>query len=201
MTRNHPPEPAATPSVASWPIADEWSQRRRDARDNHQRIVAAALRCFAEHGLRATIPQIAEAAGVGKATVYRSYPTKQELVAAVARHQLAAFEAHVGSALSDPDPATALRRYVEELFTWLAGDRILADALADGEAIRIDRLLGPLGGLLTRARAAGAVHADVTPLDLRTVLCGAVRQLIALDVRDVATWRHTAGLVLNAYRP
>ncbi|MEU8819010.1 helix-turn-helix domain-containing protein [Actinoplanes sp. NPDC048796] len=61
--------------------------RRRDAVRNHERVIAAARELFSEQGLGVTVPQVAERAGVGKATVYRSYPAKQDVVVAVAREQ------------------------------------------------------------------------------------------------------------------
>src|SRR5690348_17101316 len=79
-------EPACPPDGE--PATADWSDRRADARRNHERVIAAAIEVFAERGLEATVPEVAARAGVGKATVYRSYPTKADLVAAVARHQI-----------------------------------------------------------------------------------------------------------------
>ena len=57
--------------------------RRADAVRNRERVVAAAAAVFAERGVEAGVPDIAARAGVGKATVYRSFPTKEHLIAAV----------------------------------------------------------------------------------------------------------------------
>ena len=66
--------------------------KRADAVRNRERVVAAAAAVFAERGIEASVPGVAERAGVGKATVYRSFPTKEHLVAAVVADHLAEFE-------------------------------------------------------------------------------------------------------------
>ena len=67
--------------------------KRADALRNRERVVAAAAEVFAERGIEASVPEVAVRAGVGKATVYRSFPTKEHLVAAVVTGRLAEFEA------------------------------------------------------------------------------------------------------------
>ena len=59
--------------------------KRADAVRNRARVIAAAAEVFAERGIEASVPAVAARAGVGKATVYRSFPPKEHLVAAVER--------------------------------------------------------------------------------------------------------------------
>jgi AcrR family transcriptional regulator len=175
--------------------------RRLDARRNHERILAAAVEVFAEHGLGATVPQIADRAGVGKATVYRNYPTKDDLVAAVSAEHFRELEHRTVSALTEPDAYQALSVYIVDLFGSLAHNRLLADVLAEGTVVPSTRILALLDQLLAAARKSGRVRADATGTDIRIVLCGAVLQLMRLDVRDQATWRRYGELVMNALRP
>src|SRR5919107_1582877 len=63
--------------------------KRADAIRNRERVVAAAAAVFAERGIEAGVPEIAARAGVGKATVYRSFPTKEHLIAAVVEEKAA----------------------------------------------------------------------------------------------------------------
>jgi AcrR family transcriptional regulator len=175
--------------------------RRLDARRNHERVLAAAVEVFAEHGLRATVPQVAACAGVGKATVYRNYPTKDDLVAAVAGRHFKELEHRAVSALAQPDVYQALSGYIVDLFGSLADNRLLADVLAEGTVVPSTRILALLDQLLAAARKTGRVRADATGTDIRIVLCGAVLQLMRLDVRDRATWRRYGELVVNALRP
>ena len=78
--------------------------KRRDAVANAARVVAAAAEVFAERGLDAPIPEIAKRAGVGKATVYRNFPTKADLVMAIALDRMATIRGSVGRALEHGTP-------------------------------------------------------------------------------------------------
>ncbi|WP_320774711.1 helix-turn-helix domain-containing protein [Streptomyces sp. CRN 30] len=181
---------------------DEQPRRRADARRNHDRVFAAALEVFAEAGLQGTVPQVAERADVGKATVYRSYPTKEDLVEAVVRHRMAELERVTGPALDEAEPAHAFAAFVRALFAYLAQDRLLSEALADvRSAPCTGPLLDRLEELMAQARAAGEVRSDADRLDLRVVLCGMCLQLVGLAERDVARWRRYGELTLQALRP
>jgi AcrR family transcriptional regulator len=175
--------------------------RRSDARRNHDRVMAAALQVFAERGLQATVPQVAERAGVGRATVYRSFPSKDDLIAAVAVHQFQKLELRTAAARKGTDPYQAFSDYVIELFEWLAGDRILADALAEATLVSSARILELMTRLMEDAKSSERIRDDATILDLRILLCGAILQLMALGERDPALWRRYAHLVLQALRP
>jgi AcrR family transcriptional regulator len=183
------------------PTTEGWHGRRQDARRNHERIFAAASEVFAEYGLRGTVPEVAARAGVGKATVYRSYPTKDDLVAAVAGRHFQELERRTISALTEPDPYQALSAYIVDLFGSLAHNRLLADTLAEGTVVPSTHILGMVDHLLVAAKKSGRVRADATVTDIRVVLCGTVLQLMRLDVRDQATWHRYGELVVNALRP
>lgn len=180
----------------------ESPHKRADARRNHERVFAAALEVFEEFGLQGTVPQVAERADVGKATVYRSYPTKEDLVEAVVRHRLAELERATAPTLSQTEPERAFDTYVILLFENLARDRLLSEALADGRpAPYIRPLLDRLSALMDEAKTAGRLRPDANPLDLRVVLCGMCLQLVNLAERDPALWRRYGGLTLQALRP
>src|SRR3954454_24218526 len=104
--------------------------RRADARRNRERVIAAAAEVFAQKGLDAGVPEIARAAGVGKATVYRSFPSKEHLVAAVACERLAWITELATAALAQDDAGAALARVVVETGEQQASDSALAGALA-----------------------------------------------------------------------
>jgi AcrR family transcriptional regulator len=98
-------QPVPVPSFGG-----DWSGRRADARRNHERIIVAALEVFSERGLEATMPEVAKRAGVGKATVYRSYPTKAGLIDAIAEYQLRWVEERIAWAAEQPDAPKAQGR-------------------------------------------------------------------------------------------
>ncbi|MGV9214197.1 TetR/AcrR family transcriptional regulator [Micromonospora sp. RB23] len=174
--------------------------RRADALRNHERVVAAARELFAERGLDVTVPEVAARAGVGRATVYRSYPSKDELVLAVAQEGFESLRARTLAALADADAYRALLDYVPDLLDHLARDRGLAAVFFEGRLLPAAELVDLIGRLIEAAKASGLVRPDVGAPDVRVVLCGVVRQLIALDERDPAVWRRYASLILAAFR-
>lgn len=176
------------------------TSRRSDARRNHERVVAAAVEIFREYGTQASVPQIAARAQVGKATVYRSFPAKEDLLEAITGLSLERLEQHTASALREADPYEAFHLYVLELFDALARDRLLAERLADATSPAAASVLETLVRAMERARAAGKLREDVTEMDLRVVLCGTALQLVRLTERDPATWRRYGDIVLAALR-
>lgn len=203
------PEPARPVGEARGEVKVEveadWSTRRADARRNHERVLEAAAEVFTEFGLDATIPQVAARAGVGKATVYRSYPTKADLVRALAhahRDWLAERLREAGSSAAGGNAYSAVEAAVEEIFARLAGDRLMIDVLGGVEgmeddadsAVRLERIL-VLGA------EQGTIRGDITPFDVRVLMTGVARALLEQDVRDPGEWRRYARLATAALRP
>ncbi|MEU1619224.1 helix-turn-helix domain-containing protein [Streptomyces sp. NPDC005722] len=188
------PSPTPSPDPARPASAPP---RRADARRNHERVVAAAVDVFRERGTLATVPQIAARAEVGKATVYRSFPTKEDLLETVTRLSLEELGRRTAAAQDAPGPDESFRRHVLALFDVLAHDRLLAERLADGASPAAVSVLESLTGAMESARAAGALRQDATPLDLRVLLCGTALQLVRLEERDPAVWRRYADMVLR----
>lgn len=179
----------------------DLSSRRADARRNHERVFSAALEVFQEFGLHGTVPQVAERANVGKATVYRSYPAKEDLIEAVVARRLGELEELTADALARTDPYERFRAYVVCLFESLAGDRLLSEALANGQFRRGSGLLSQLSELMDAAKGPGQVREDATELDLRVLLCGMTLQLMTIGDRDPELWHRYGELTLQALRP
>jgi AcrR family transcriptional regulator len=76
---------------------------RRDAARNRQRILRAAAEVFTEHGLQASLDDVARHAGVGVGTVYRRFPDKEALAEALFEERLAALVGLAEQALAEPD--------------------------------------------------------------------------------------------------
>src|SRR3978361_1655002 len=102
---------------------------RADAARNRDAIVAAARTVFAEQGLGAPLDEIARRAGVGNATLYRRFPTREELVQAALLAPMAEYLAAAEEGLADPDPWAGFRDYLLRLCQLQARDRGLADLL------------------------------------------------------------------------
>jgi AcrR family transcriptional regulator len=174
--------------------------RRADAVRNRQAVLRAAVEVFAVKGLEAGIPEIAARAGVGKATVYRSFPSKEHLVAAVAAERLRWIADVAEAALEDPDPGVAFERVVVAMAERQASDCAVAGSM--GAAIDLPELEtaranagAAFDALIARGRAQGALRADATGEDLRVLFTGAATILREREERDPAVWRRFGELI------
>src|SRR2546423_14636484 len=100
---------------------------RADAARNRAAIVEAARAVFAEHGLDAPLDDIARRAGTGNATLYRRFPTRGDLVAAVFADRMAEHVAAVEAGLADDDPWNGFASYLQAVGVMQARDRGIAD--------------------------------------------------------------------------
>ncbi|MER7133644.1 TetR/AcrR family transcriptional regulator [Streptosporangium saharense] len=151
---------------------------RADARRNRARILAAAEEVFAEKGPSASTEEVAARAGVAVGTVFKHFPAKRDLLAAIMKDLLARLSAEAGELAEHGDPATALFTFVSGTVERAAGKRTVVALLAEsGAAVGIAdsvRLLGEeVGRLLAGAQRAGAVRADVRPDEVLALLTAA----------------------------
>ncbi|HEY8583905.1 MAG TPA: helix-turn-helix domain-containing protein [Capillimicrobium sp.] len=179
--------------------------KRADAVRNRERVLAAAETVLAERGLAATIPEVAAAAGVGKGTVYRSFPTKEHLVAAVAGERLSDFAARCDEAAAAPDPVGALEAVLADALRRQAEDRLLVGVLA--VAARLPQLVearervhAALERLVAAGRATGALREGVSGDDVAVLIGGISRVLLERGELDAASWERFAGLIVSALR-
>jgi AcrR family transcriptional regulator len=156
--------------------ASDGQVLRSDARDNRDRVVRAAREIFAARGLDVTMREIARRAGVGVATLYRRFPTKEALVAEVFAEQVAQCVAAMDEALADPDPWRGFCRVIEKACTMQALDRgftaAFLTALPDARNYSREREHNARGfaELTRRAKASGHLRADFQHADLRILL-------------------------------
>jgi AcrR family transcriptional regulator len=149
---------------------------RADAARNRAAIVEAAREVFAEHGLDAPLDDIARRAGTGNATLYRRFPTRGDLIAAVFAEGMAEHLDAVQAALADPDPWHGFASYVKAAGAMQARDRGIADLVTMDVATapEIERLrsraFDGLVRLVERARSAGVLRADFTTEDVVILL-------------------------------
>ena len=103
---------------------------RADAQRNRDRLLQAAVRAFSEQGADVTLDAIAKAAGVGIGTLYRHFPTREALVEAAYRNELARL-CDSAPALAAGAPADeALRTWMDRFVDYVATKRGMADAAA-----------------------------------------------------------------------
>src|SRR4051812_40038107 len=150
---------------------------RADAQRNRAALLAAAREIFGEHGLDASLDEIARRAGVGNATLYRRFPTRRDLVAEVFAGQMAGYVQLAEVALRESDPWAASAGYLTRLFELQAADRGLSELLVstnfdDDERLATLRTAAQQGAteVIERAQAAGVLRADFTRLDVSILM-------------------------------
>lgn len=159
-------------------MADEERHLRADAERNRRRLLDAARELLDERGLEVGVGEIAEAAGVGRGTLFRNFPSKEHLIAAIVAEQISDAAARGRELLDGPDPSTALFEFVEELIGRQQRDRALFEAVAPqflaNDEIRTAHaeIVGVFDQLIDRAKHAGTVRDDIGAIDLLMMLKG-----------------------------
>jgi len=137
---------------------------RQDARENRERILAAAERVFGTQGAAGSTEEVARLAGVGIATVFRHFPTKEALIeAALVRHFTDLLDRARATAAM-PDPAAAFPALIREMIERGASKLTLASMLGDAPPTVVTvggEVKAAVDVLLRRAQAAGAVRPEV----------------------------------------
>jgi AcrR family transcriptional regulator len=168
---------------------------RADAVRNRAKILEAATRVFAEHGAAASTEQVAAEAGVAIGTIFRHFPTKTDLLAAIMKDTLAGLVAR----MAEPDATlftvftalvgeAAAKRSVIDLLPGLAVDESLA------------RFRAVVAGLLERARHAGEVRGEIGPDEVMALLV-AVCQGALRGGWSPGLQERTLAIVFDGLRP
>jgi AcrR family transcriptional regulator len=154
----------------------DWSTL--DAEAKRERLLVAAERVFAEHGLDAPMPAVARAAGAGVGSLYRQFESKDELVEALAERRMLRISAQLEDAVAAERAWPAIREVIEAIVGDRAADDVSAHAFAIAaadapvrEAHR--RVRSQLDELVARAKEQGSLRADATRLDLTLVITSA----------------------------
>jgi AcrR family transcriptional regulator len=181
---------------------------RADAQRNRERIVAAAIEVFAERGLEASTAEIAQHAGVGEATLFRRFPTKDDLIIAIVETQMDATIEIASDCLENSDPAEAVERFLTEIVERSVADRGVLESTKDACMVhsaletRRREILTLMTELVKRGQKAGAIRGDVTGQDLG-VLIGAASSAGDIPfpgLRD-DLWKRYLGIILDGLRP
>lgn len=154
--------------------------RRADARRNEEALLAAAAKVFVKSGVEAPIRDIAKAAGVGTATIYRHFPTRADLIVGVYRHQVDALADRSPQLLADAEsPYAALRAWVDGFVDFLVTKHGLAAVLQSDDpcfdplhAYFLERLVPVCSQCVDAAKAAGEIRSDIDGLHLMRAIGG-----------------------------
>lgn len=178
---------------------------RADAERNRERVLHAAREVFAEQGLDASTNEIARRAGVGVATLFRRFPTRDDLVGAVFADKMAAYVEAIDAALADADAWKGFCGFIERVCEMQADDRGFADVLAltfpTAKALEAERnrAARALTELIERAQATGRLRQDFVHQDVPLILMANAGVVTA--TRDAApdAWRRLVGYLLQAF--
>ncbi|MGO9886363.1 MAG: TetR/AcrR family transcriptional regulator [Solirubrobacteraceae bacterium] len=177
---------------------------RADAERNRRRVLDAAEALFRERGLEVGVAEIAERAGVGRGTLFRNFPSKEDLIAAIVVERMGEAVDIGRTLLGSPEPGEALFEFLAEIAGRQQLDRALFEAVADAwlanDEIRAAHaeVVGVLGELLERAQAAGVVREDIGAMDVLMLLKGVCETATAFAHIDPQVVPRHLDLVLAA---
>jgi AcrR family transcriptional regulator len=174
---------------------------RADARRNRGRVLEAAGEAFARSGAEFQMDEIAERAGVGVATVYRNFLSKDVLLAALAADRFADCIEAADRAITSDDAVTSFVGFFQEIAALLDADTGLRSMVAglptQHRPCQQPSMVARVDALHAKARSAGIVNDDVTADDLRALIGRTQRCDRSGDVsrargRSAPPWRHDA---------
>jgi AcrR family transcriptional regulator len=152
---------------------------RADARQNHARLIAAATAAFADKGADAPLEDIARRAGVGIGTLYRHFPTRLDLQAAVFRTQVGTMCDEGDALAATATPEQAFTAWMRSLNAYLVTKRGLSRALIEAVGVE-SRLISSCWmtmretteRLLASGQEAGVIRSDVSATDVMRLVHG-----------------------------
>src|SRR6185437_4667720 len=191
-----------------WSEMGEVSRRpRADAERNRRRLLDAAAELFGERGLDVGVAEIAQRAGVGRGTLFRNFPTKEDLIAAIVVDQMTEATERGRALVDASDPGAALFEFLDDMAGRQARARPLFEAVQEvflaNEEIRAGHhaIVEVVDALLTRAQDAGAVRTDVKALDVLMLLKGVCETAVQFQDLDPQISERHLDLVRAALAP
>jgi AcrR family transcriptional regulator len=179
---------------------------RRDAQRNQDLIVAAAREAFASQGLDTPVEEIARRAGVGMGTLYRRFPSKEDLIDAVLADAFEQYVEAVEDALTLEDAWEGFCHFLERALSLHAQNRGLKDVVATREhgreradAMRA-RVRPLIARLIARAQEQGGLRSDFTLEDLPLLLWAGGSVIEGGGTIAPTLWRRYLGLMLDGLR-
>jgi AcrR family transcriptional regulator len=206
--------PAMTPHPAQTPLESpelgephDSAPRtlRADARRNRQAVIAAARELFGDQGLEAQMPDVAKAANVGVGTVYRHFPTKDHLIAALVADRFERLGAKAREALEMPDAWEGIAEFVRFAARLQAEDRGLCEVmgsrpdLSDTAASHAE-LPELCDQLVRRAQESGQLRPEIEWQDIPMIACGLGSVTHAPPPPSIGRWPRLVEIILDGLR-
>lgn len=172
-------QPVTTAPGEASVSTDGCRRMRADARRNRDAVLTAATAAFAENGVGSPLEDIARKAGVGIGTLYRHFPTREELVFGVYQREVEQLCESATTLAGELEPAEALREWMRRFVLYAATKRGLIGMLRTMMTDRTElfaetrvRIRDAANLLLTSAAAAGEIRGDITAEDLTRSIGG-----------------------------
>jgi AcrR family transcriptional regulator len=189
------PAPAENGAVAKHVL-------RADARRNREAVIAAAKKLFADEGLDAQMPDVAKIAKVGVGTVYRHFPTKAELIAALAAERFERLAEKARESIEAEDPWEGLCDFIRFSAQIQADDRGLCEVMgsrpevmsASAYAVGLDELCDQL---VKRAQRSGDLRKDLDWEDIPMIACSLGRITPAEQGPAVGRWPRLVEIIID----
>jgi AcrR family transcriptional regulator len=178
---------------------------RADARRNREAVIAAAKKLFADQGLDAQMPDVAKGARVGVGTVYRHFPTKDDLIAALVADRFERLAQKARDALETADAWQGISDFIRFAAQIQADDRGLCEVMgsrpdvmdAAARAVGLPQLCEQL---VKRGQRAGQLRRDVVWEDIPAIACGLGRITQASVGPASGRWPRLVEIVLDGLR-
>ena len=179
---------------------------RADAQRNRDRVLEVAREAFTRLGADASLDDVAKQAGVGAGTLYRHFPTRDELLKAVYRSEVEKLASAEQKFAETMPPMEALRAWMLLFVDYIATKKIIAPALNNlvGGPTKMfeashDRMWEAIRGLVKRAIKSGDIRKDLDPLDLLRALIGVANVATSPDWQQSA--RRLVDILITGSRP
>jgi AcrR family transcriptional regulator len=178
---------------------------RADARRNREAVIAAAKKLFADEGLDAQMPDVAKAARVGVGTVYRHFPTKEDLIAALAAERFERLAEKARDAIAAEDSWEGLCDFIRFSAQIQADDRGLCEVMGSrpevmevsAYAVGLDELAAEM---VKRAKGSGKLRKDLEWRDIPMIACGLGRITPAEMGPAAGRWPRLVEIVIDGLR-
>ena len=179
---------------------------RTDAQRNRERILEVAKEAFSRSGANTSLDDIARHAGVGPGTLYRHFPTREDLLEAVYRTEVEKLAAAERRFSEDLPPLEALRAWMLLFVDYIATKKIIAPALNTlvGGPSKVfesshSQIWDVVRALVRRAIKSGEIRNDLDPLDLLRALIGVANVATSPDWQQSA--RRLVDILITGSRP
>ena len=178
---------------------------RADARRNREAVIVAAKKLFADQGLDAQMPDVAKAAKVGVGTVYRHFPTKEDLISALAAERFERLAEKAQEGIDAEDPWEGLCDFIRFSAQIQADDRGLCEVMGSRPEVMNESALAVglddlCDKLVKRAQRSGDLRKDLEWEDIPMIACGLGRITPAEQGPAMGRWPRLVEIVIDGLR-